>query len=115
MSLNFDFFVKTLSIYAEMEEGGTPVRHHILFKNVASLFVAEKDGSRLEDVSHMDDGEICSFTYVSQGTGSRSHSFIEGYESNPHFLIEISEKVLAVEAERVSFDSTEFYAYKREE
>ncbi|UUI84259.1 hypothetical protein NPA28_20085 [Bacillus halotolerans] len=56
--------------------------------------------------------QISEISYHPEGIGNLSNPIIPEYQSNANFLIDINRRLIAVEAESVSFDSKQFYAYK---
>lgn len=117
--LHFDFnvFKKELSLDIKVFEGEGEYTHKILFQNVASVyFSADVGDMRLENIVPEEyNWQIFEFSYHPEGIGNLSNFKIEHYHSNANFLINMNSMLIAVEAEFVSFDSKQFYAYEGNE
>ncbi|AKL86927.1 YxiG family protein [Bacillus atrophaeus] len=114
LKVDYQFFKKELSLDIQVFENNNKYTHNILFQNVASVYFNGGDGDiRLEKVIPEEfNWQIFEISYHPEGIGNLSNPVIPEYQSNANFLIDINRRLIAVEAETVSFDSKQFYAYR---
>ncbi|MCK8099501.1 hypothetical protein MTN95_08975 [Bacillus sp. 2CMS4F] len=114
LHLDFNVFKKELSLNIKVFESEAEYTHKISFQNVASTYYSADVGDmRLEKIVPEEyNWKVFEFSYQPEGIGNLSNSKIEHYHSNANFLINMNSMLIAVEAEFVSFDSKQFYAYK---
>ncbi|MCP9298102.1 YxiG family protein [Bacillus halotolerans] len=117
LKVDYQFFKKELSLDIQVFENNNKYTHNILFQNVASVYFNAGDGDiRLEKIVPEEyNWQIFEISYHPEGIGNLSNPIIPEYQSNINFLIDINRRLISVEAEFVSFDSKQFYAYKGKE